>query len=295
MPDAGPSATARMIAAAQLLSAAEAWQPAPTPAAVEWSRRFLIVNGDRFLGRSVDTRIGRGLWRLIEAQLAPGLMRHFLRRKAWIEKRCREHLARGWRQLLILGAGLDSLGLRLQSDYPDLRVIEVDRAPTATLRTRCVGTRDGWSVVAGDLVDAAAGGDTWQAITRTLGSQPTIIVCEGVAMYLPLAAVQQLLTRLSGHFSEAALIITVMENDRQPVGFRPFRMLSDRWLRLRGEPFRWGIRSSAIGPMFGRTGWQVAGCTREADLAARWPGPQLSGETLVLARCVQVDRGPEVG
>lgn len=282
MPKPGPSATARMIAAAQLLSAAESWRPAPTPEAVTWSRRLLVTNRDHLLQRSVDTSVGRGLWRLIEAQLAPGLMRHFLRRKAWIEARCRERLTRGWRQLLILGAGLDSLGLRLQSDYPDLRVIEVDRPPTATLRTRCVGAREGWHAVAGDLIDAAAGGDTWQAINTTLESQPTIIVCEGVAMYLPFTAVRQLLTRLANAMHEAALVITVMENERQPIGFRPFRHLSDRWLRLRGEPFRWGIRPGAIGPVLAEVGWEVRDTVRERDLLGRWPGRGLMGETLVV-------------
>lgn len=279
----GPSTTARMIAAAQLLSAAEGWQPAPTAEAVAWSRRLLLANGDHLLQRSVATSVGRGLWRLIEAQLAPGLMRHFLRRKAWIEARCRERLVCGWRQLLILGAGLDSLGLRLQSDYPDLRVIEVDRAPTASLRSCCVGARDGWHVVAGDLVDAAAGGDTWQAIIRALGLQPTIIVCEGVAMYLPFAAVRQLLARLANEMHEATLVITIMENDRQPVGFRPFRQLSDRWLRMRGEPFRWGIRPGAIGPVLAEVGWEVGDCVRERDLMTRWPGRGLAGETVVVA------------
>ena len=284
MSEAGPSATARMIAAAQLLASAESWQPAPTPEAVAWSRRFLLANGDSVLRRSVDTRVGRGLWRLIEAQLAPGLMHHFLRRKAWIEAHCRERLACGWRQLLILGAGLDSLGLRLQADYRDLRVIELDRAPTATLRARCVGAREGWHAVAGDLVDVAAGGASWQSMVGCLEAQPTIIVCEGVAMYLPFSAVQRLLTRLANHLHEASLIITVMENNRHPIGFRPFRPLSDRWLRLRGEPFRWGITSTAIAPTLAQTGWQVSERTREADLTERWPGPCLSGETLVLAQ-----------
>lgn len=279
----GPSATARMIAAAQLLSAAEGWQPAPSAEALAWSQRLLLANGDHLLQRSVATSVGRGLWRLIEAQLAPGLMRHFLRRKAWIEAHCRERLIRGWRQLLILGAGLDSLGLRLQTDYPDLRVIEVDREPTANLRSRCVGTRDGWHIVAGDLVDAAAGGDTWQKIIQALGSQPTIIVCEGVAMYLPSAAVQQLLSRLANALNEAVLVITVMENDRQPVGFRPFRHLSDRWLRMRGEPFRWGIRPGAIGPVLAGLGWRVKDCVREGDLLRQWPGRGLAGETLAVA------------
>lgn len=286
MPEAGVNTTARMIAAAQLLAAAEGWQPRPSPAALHWSRELLRVQGDRLLLGSVDHPLGRAAWRLLEAPLAPGLMRHFLRRKAWIEERCREAIARGCRQLLVLGAGLDTLAVRLRAAHDNLAVVELDRSPVAALREHCFAA-PGHRILAGDLAQAARGGATWTAImAATDPTATTLIVCEGVAMYLPLPLVTALLGRLATRFTDATLVISVMEHARDPVGFRPYREAVTRWLRLRGEPFRWGLRPGTAAALLQRCHWRLDQVACERDLARTWPGRRLDGESLLLATAV---------
>jgi O-methyltransferase involved in polyketide biosynthesis len=49
----------------------------------------------------------------------PGIVRHWMLRKRWIESRVRARIAAGASQVVVLGAGLDTLGVRLASELPD--------------------------------------------------------------------------------------------------------------------------------------------------------------------------------
>src|SRR4051794_31802357 len=74
------------------------------------------------------------LARAIERATVPGLCLHFMLRKRWIEHAVRSALARGARRVVVIGAGYDTLALRLAREFPALRFTEVDHPATQAVK-----------------------------------------------------------------------------------------------------------------------------------------------------------------
>ena len=64
-------------------------------------------------------------------------------RKRWIESRVRAAIADGASQLVVLGAGFDTLGVRLAVERPDFRVVEIDHPATLAVKRSVVEMRLG--------------------------------------------------------------------------------------------------------------------------------------------------------
>jgi methyltransferase (TIGR00027 family) len=99
---------------------------------------------------------------------------------------------RGVRQAVVLGAGLDTLGLRNPHAHKGLRVFEADRPATQSWKQECLHKAnlvvpDGLSFVAVDFEQ-----QTWIAALMAAGfkpDQPAIFSWLGVVPYLPRDAV----------------------------------------------------------------------------------------------------------
>jgi O-methyltransferase involved in polyketide biosynthesis len=139
------SATARLIAAASVLCADDpATADLVSPGAAEWCEAFLsTTTGDRWLRASCRSSAARAAWRLLERATHPGIVRHWMMRKRWIESRVRAAIAAGATQVVVLGAGLDPLGVRLAVERPDLRVVEIDQPSTMAVKRSVVSMRLG--------------------------------------------------------------------------------------------------------------------------------------------------------
>src|SRR5258706_13933 len=109
-----PSSTAILIAAATVFLARDARVSDLVPSgAAEWCARCLEVLPGL---KAVETLSRPGLrWaaRLAERATVPGLLLHFMLRKRWIEEVVRSALAEGYEQVVVMGAGFDTLALRL--------------------------------------------------------------------------------------------------------------------------------------------------------------------------------------
>jgi methyltransferase (TIGR00027 family) len=137
---------------------------------------------------------------LLDTIFVPGMAYHYLFRKRLIEDEVRRGVARGARQLLVLGAGFDSAGLRMARCFPELTVVEVDRPPTQG-RKRHVLLEIGHAIprhfhfVAADLARHSL--DDLLASSAVLRPElPTLVVIEGVLMYLKEPDVRALFTSL---------------------------------------------------------------------------------------------------
>ena len=116
-----PSSTATLIAAATVLLARHPKLGHLVPAgAAEICARCL----QGFW--SVAPRLRWLAWAGERATI-PGLMLHFILRKRWIEDAVRGALARGCRQVVVLGAGFDTLAARLAPQFPAVRFLEIDQ------------------------------------------------------------------------------------------------------------------------------------------------------------------------
>ena len=128
-----PSTTARLIAAATVfLSRDPRYRDLVPPGAAELCARFVSVEA---VSRAP---LSWAVW-LAERATIPGLMLHFMLRKRFIEDTVRASLAAGCEQVVVVGAGFDTLAARLAAEFPQARFIEIDHPAIAELQ-RAPGT-----------------------------------------------------------------------------------------------------------------------------------------------------------
>jgi methyltransferase (TIGR00027 family) len=250
-----------MIAACIVLQDEEGnaaqWLP---PETITLSRATLRSSGSvsRLLLQQLRRTWMRRLGFVLERHLLPGVQVHFLLRKHRIARWAEQSIAAGTRQIIILGAGMDGLGLHLSQANPDLHVIEVDHPATQTLKRQIledVAPGHRLTLIGADLGAAIAFDQL--ALTGLRLDEATFVVAEGLLMYLPpracLRLLNQFATGLSGRLDIA---FSAMQSDADGrIGFaRPHAMI-DSWLRWRGEPFCWGT-----GPE------RIEGCLRQRRL-----------------------------
>lgn len=239
------SRTALLIAAAQLRDATAA-----TRACLPEQLPRAGLRGSGPTGRAllhlVDTAAGRALLRAVERSSLPGIAAHYRWRKRHIADWTRQALVDGVDQLLVVGAGLDVLGLQCALADPRLRVAEIDRRAASELKRRSINqvtTAPGnLALIPQDL----ASGSLANALRRWPGhdpTRPTLVIAEGLAMYLTGDQLRRGVRDLRAVLgNDVRLIATAMAMDAggRP-GFHNQAAWVAPWLRFRGEPFRWGV------------------------------------------------------
>jgi methyltransferase (TIGR00027 family) len=168
--------------------------------------------------------------------LGPGYVGRVAKRKRWMADAAAAAISAGIREVAVLGAGFDTLGLELVR--PDLLVVELDRPATVEakqLALSTAGIAEPWPrFVAVDLGDAdalesALAGAGWRS------SDPTIFIAEVVLEYLApeaaLAVLSAVATRAApGSRLACTLRLGDVADDRvaavtaeagEPMRFRP--------------------------------------------------------------------------
>lgn len=223
------------------------------------SRSALLQIRLRWLGALV-----RG----VEELLVPGLRRHMVVRKRLVEERMRAELAAGTRQLVVLGAGLDTLAWRLGRDHPEVLRVEVDRAATLEVKRRVYSRRE-WPGRL-ELVPAELGRESYrETLARCPAFQPdapTLVLAEGLTMYLREPAVEALLAQVGSRVA-----FTFLEPDRRGrLRFETASPLADLWLRAQGESFRWGLSPRALPGFLERVGLRLVACEPAGCVRGEW-------------------------
>jgi methyltransferase (TIGR00027 family) len=262
------SATARVIAAATVMCAHDATtSDLVAPGAARWCEEFLSMSkADRWLQASGKSAACRGAWRLLERSTHPGIVRHWMMRKRWIELRVRAAIAGGASQLVVLGAGFDTLGVRLAVERPDFRVVEIDHPATLAVKRSVVERIRGCSRPVMAESDFARNDENQSvlppgAIDR---GRRTVFVAEGLLMYLPEARVRSLLGELATATEQASQLVFsfMVERESGEIGFEPRSAMVSFWLAMKGEPFRWSLNSARAVAFAQELGWEV---TAHAD------------------------------
>ncbi|NQT00594.1 MAG: class I SAM-dependent methyltransferase, partial [Planctomycetes bacterium] len=126
--------------------------------------------------------------------MMPGQFEAFGHRKAFCERQVRDGIGAGATQVLVLGAGYDTMGCRLAPEFAGVNFFEIDHPATARLKARGIetmGQRDNLHLIPEDLgkrklVDVLKANESWDQAAQT------IIAAEGLLMYLPPEAVRDL-------------------------------------------------------------------------------------------------------
>lgn len=228
-------------ATAQLLVASGA----VPPALVRWSRTPQVA----FLYQAWD-------------MLMPGEFEGLGHRKAFCEAKARQSLDAGCTQVLVLGAGYDTLAWRLTPEFSEARFFEIDHPATAHLKAKgitAMGGRDNLYLIQEDLaqtqlVSLLAATESWDP------TAPTVIIAEGLLMYLPREAVLSLFAQcaaVTGPGSRMVFTYVGTGMDGTPdLGWLSGPM---KWaMALTDEPWLWGIRPDELGGFLEGTGWTLA-------------------------------------
>ncbi len=281
-----PSATAKLIARCILLSAREPrLQPLVAPGEREALTRILAACGPAgWFEFSLERPWLRGLMFAIERWMLPGVMTHYLARKRWIEAVVRAALDRGVRQVIVLGAGFDTLACRLQAERPDVRFIELDHPATQAPKRTALGGATALTFLAADLAT-----DSPVAVLRACPAfapnEPTLFIAEGLLMYFQEQRVAELLRGLAGITRAPAdvLFSFMVQAPDGSIGFRGEHAAIGWWLRQRREPYKWGVAPEALPEFLQSCGLRMQTVAGHVTLRTEILAPRARAE-LPLAR-----------
>jgi methyltransferase (TIGR00027 family) len=194
--------------------------------------------------------------------MMPGQFEAFAHRKAFCERQVREGIGAGAGQVLVLGAGYDTMGWRLAPEFAEVQFFEIDHPATARLKAKgidAMGQRANLHLIAEDLgerqlVDVLDADEAWDSTART------VIVAEGLLMYLPPNAVGALFAQcaaICGAGSRIAFTYIGTRSDGRPDA-GPWTRLVLWILRISGEPWLWSIRADELGLFLKEHNWTIA-------------------------------------
>lgn len=241
------SATATLVARGVAFRAGDPrFRDLVSSASGDLSRKLVRAAG---MGvRDGSSSYDRFLVALQERLTVPGLSAHYILRKRAIEEVAQRAARDGFHQLVMIGAGLDTLAIRMRAAHPDLNAIEVDHPATQKLKRdvlRAVGVGSDISFVAADL--------TSERLSRALErcgaydrEAPTLFIAEAVFLYLDQEEVRATLADVRHRNATTRIAFTFFEAGRKRINFQNATLLADLWLHWRSEPPRWAIDPNAV-------------------------------------------------
>jgi methyltransferase (TIGR00027 family) len=232
------------------------WAERLPPGLVEMTERLILAAGARGYGpgtlRASKKPWMLRLYRFQDRALLPRQFEGFGHRKIFMDRQVRDAIAVGARQVLIVGAGFDTLCLRRAPEFADVQFFEVDHPATSAAKAKGVdelGRPANITLIAADLGErplskVMAESDRWDASKRS------VLVAEGLLQYLDTASIHGLLREAAACTPPGSrLALTHMLPEVSP--------LSRRLARLIGEPFLSFVASEDLPEFVQGTGWSV--------------------------------------
>ena len=182
--------------------------------------------------------------RIREFLFLPGITLHYVLRKRCIELRTREFLEGGVQQVVCLGAGFDSLALRLSKEFSGVNFIEIDHPDTQRFKVKALQDHRAGNLHYLDIDFTHQNlEDRLQSFEGFARDLRTLFICEGVTMYLSVDEVRHMFgaIRLLGG-KGTKFLFTALEPRNSPRNNT--RKLLDYYLRLIGEPIKWSMDST---------------------------------------------------
>ena len=290
-----PSETALLIAKSTVTTAADArFGKFVSTDAVQTCEWFL--QDHQVMGR---LRLGlfRSAWyqsfqRALESRIIPGIQLHYALRKLQLERFAEESLKRGARQVIVLGAGFDTLCLRLTSQYRRVSFIEIDHPDTQALKVLSLSERgkqpDNLNFISNDFMEK----DLSAVLQDSEGidnKAPTLIIAEGLLMYLSETVVRNLFNTMRDTFqSDCFVAFTFMApDDSGKIRFHNSSRLVDWWLRCKNEPFTWGMKVNDVNGFLSTCGFTLIEIVDDEILRKTYLDPEgLEQVPLAIGECL---------
>lgn len=299
MRESQPSATALLIAQAMAMQARdpEVSRLIPADAAALWDRALAAADPGRarLVRRVGGAGWARALADLGERMVIPGVRLHYAVRKLYLEEAARRALREGVSQMVVLGAGLDPLAFRLHREFPQAFFLELDHPATQRVKRRVLeGMETGPNLRLVELDLAKAGlADVAPAEPGWRPEADTLLIAEGLTMYLQAAEVDALFAFLREHTGPGSrCAFTFMEPQSSgQVDFPGSTPLVRAWLRMVGEPFTWGVRREDVPDLLAQRGFSLLEMAGADLFRQRYLAPAgLAGRRLTVGEYVAVAR-----
>ncbi|WP_394838387.1 SAM-dependent methyltransferase [Pendulispora rubella] len=283
MREGKPSHTAAWVAALRGLAPASEGTDAPDPIA-----RDLVPQPYALAFEFVERF--PSVWNRVQDVATRYSAYHFshvsLRTRA-IDEAVSEAVAGGVRQLVVLGAGLDSRAWRLPN-LRDTMVFEVDHPATQAYKRAKIGQRPSFA----REVRFVAVDFERDALEQRLGeaghdaTQRTAFIWEGVTMYLQPEVVDHTLSVLERKLAArgSTLCVTYGQRHKRNAGAQAVRWL----VRRSGEPFRALYTPETMGKLLARHGFEVLADEGLREWVRRYLAAESPGSIERLARAVRV-------
>ena len=192
----------------------------------------------------------------------PGQFETFGYRKAFFEENVRDSIENGAGQVLILGAGYDTIGYRLSVEFPAVKFFEIEEPATAMIKIAALKKLTAAAnlfVLPEDLGKKKLGA-VLEADSNWDNNKKTIITAEGLLQYLNSESVSDLFRecqKISGADSRIAFTYIRSRPDGKPdAGPRSGLML---WLlKIGGEPWLWSTTDEDLKKLLDETGWKYS-------------------------------------
>jgi len=237
------------------LSIKDDWAERLPTGLVEISERLLLASGSPGYGPRL-MRASKKQWMVkvyeIQDRLMPGQWQGFGHRKIFIDQQVRSAIESGARQVLVLGAGFDTLCLRLAPQHGDVKFFEVDHPATSAAKAKGiaqVGQLENMIQIAADLGEK----NLSKVLLEDGRWDPThlsVVVAEGLLQYLTDGEAHDLLRETA---TCTALATRIVLTHAIPDDRKFLQMI----LRTVGEPFQSTVRSEDLSGYVNGTDWTV--------------------------------------
>ena len=228
---------------------------------------------------STQHPLGRALLRVrasvMQTCSIPGFYLHFVVRKRCIESLVRDAIEKGAEQLVVIGAGFDTLSLRISSDFPEMTVIEIDHPATQQWKRDAIAglnrSFENIHLLPLDLVK-----ETMKDLLLKSGcyqpAKTSAFVAEGLLMYLTEKEVLEILEFIRDHSgSNSPFVFSYMEEKAaEDYQFKNASGFVNLWLKLKKERFTWGLENERLAPFLRSLGFTLEELETTDDLREKY-------------------------
>lgn len=201
-------------------------------------------------------------------------------RKRLIDDEVRDALNRGATQVLVVGAGFDTLCSRLAGEYPACRFVEIDHPATHGVKRNAMQAL-GWvrpnlELLGVDLSQVALSEALLRHIPAWDRSRQTVVVAEGLLMYLHRHHVARFFGEVHTLTRAGSLVVfSYLKSDAKG---RPYTgrvgWLTRASLALMGEGLHWSVASiEALATFVETSGFALESEPARFDLGVRYLVP----------------------
>ena len=248
-----PSATASLVLKALLFAAHDPIHGGLVPPeTVRWSESIAIsiIKFPKLFLFAIRNRLSRWLLTTLEETLNPGFILHVATRKGFIDKISRQSIRSGSSQIIVIGAGYDTIGLSAAISNPAANCFEIDHATTQKTKITSFASSEippNLFFIPADL-SATSIGEVLTAHPKFDSMASTLIVIEGVLMYLPDQAVRRFFEATYDLFRGGLTCIFTFMDRRSngDIQFKKAHPLINSWLRFKHEQFLSGFEKDQL-------------------------------------------------